>query len=148
MKITLNQIPKTGLSATEKKEPSLYDLDTEEATVVSPLELTYRIFREEENLLANISIRCTLRLLCSRCVTPYESPFHKEVEGLYPIGNVTVIDLTGEIREEILIEYPVKPLCREECKGICTVCGQNLNEAACPCAEEVKMKNEKGKIEI
>ncbi len=137
MKITLNQIPKTGLSATEKKDPSLYELDTEEAAIVSPLELTYRIFCEEENLLANISIRCTLRLLCSRCLIPYESPFHKEVEGVYPIvGNATVIDLTEEIREEILIEYPVKPLCQEGCKGICTVCGQNLNEAACQCVEE------------
>ena len=131
MKIYLHQIPETGLSATESLSALPYELDTEEVKIVSPLELSYRIFREEENLFAQISISCKMELICSRCLVPYELPFKKEAELMHPVGKAKVIDVTDDIREEILLEYPIKPLCQDSCKGICAVCGQNLNDGIC-----------------
>ena len=43
------------------------------------------------------------------------------------------------LRDTILLSIPLKPLCREECKGLCPVCGKNLNEGEC---EHVKKKEE------
>ena len=138
MKIYLNQIPKTGLQATEKVDASPYELDTEEANVVTPLELSYRLVRDGENLAIQMSIRCTMRFTCVRCLGAYEEPFDKEGEWIQPVGKATVIDVTDDIRQEILVEYPIKPLCQEECKGICAVCGRNLNEAACQCVNQIQ----------
>ncbi len=43
------------------------------------------------------------------------------------------LDLDSLLREDILLELPTKFLCREDCRGICPVCGKNLNEGPCGC---------------
>lgn len=45
-----------------------------------------------------------------------------------------IIDLTAELRDEILLAVPFGPLCREDCAGICPVCGGNRNTNPCDCA--------------
>lgn len=47
------------------------------------------------------------------------------------------IDLDPIIREQVLLALPVSVLCREDCKGLCTVCGQDLNEKDCGCERKV-----------
>ena len=42
-----------------------------------------------------------------------------------------LVDLTEAIRQDIVVEQPLQPLCRPDCAGLCSVCGQNLNEAQC-----------------
>lgn len=46
-----------------------------------------------------------------------------------------VIDLTDEIKDEILLAIPIGPLCQEACSGICPVCGGNRNAVPCDCEE-------------
>ncbi len=94
---------------------------------------------------ANIS----LTLFCSRClkeiVYPMNIEFQKELdfnlseeeraEGLdetnYIIGYS--LDVDTLIYDEILIGFPMKLLCSEDCKGLCLSCGTNLNEKTCDC---------------
>lgn len=45
------------------------------------------------------------------------------------------LDLTPEIRDQILLAFPIKPLCREDCLGLCSVCGGDRNQVACDCEE-------------
>lgn len=45
------------------------------------------------------------------------------------------LDLDGLIREDILLELPTKFLCREDCKGLCPICGKNLNDGPCACVQ-------------
>ena len=47
-----------------------------------------------------------------------------------------MLDLAAVCWEEFMLALPVAPLCREECKGLCAVCGANLNEGQCACAPE------------
>ena len=44
------------------------------------------------------------------------------------------LDLNVLLREQILLALPLKPLCREECRGLCRQCGANLNRESCSCA--------------
>ena len=44
-----------------------------------------------------------------------------------------VIDLDPIVREQLLLALPMSAVCTEDCKGLCTVCGQNLNEKQCGC---------------
>ena len=46
------------------------------------------------------------------------------------------IDLKEDVREAIILAFPLKPLCRPECRGLCPHCGRNLNEEKCECREE------------
>lgn len=48
-----------------------------------------------------------------------------------------VIDLDPLVREQLVLALPAYPLCREDCKGLCLVCGTNLNERECGCDRRV-----------
>ena len=46
------------------------------------------------------------------------------------------VDLGPEMRDQLLLSLPIKPLCRGDCAGLCPVCGANHNQAACDCQPE------------
>jgi uncharacterized protein len=51
------------------------------------------------------------------------------------------IDFTAEIAEQILLAIPFKPLCKEDCRGLCPSCGAELNETECACSKnQVNLK--------
>ena len=133
MKIYLHQVPETGLTAQAEFEPVSYGLDTEDVNVPGPLSIDYSLSLAGEELLAHLTIHCPRRLVCARCSTSFEDTFTKEVELSYETRGLREIDLTEDIRQEIVMEYPMKPLCRENCQGVCSKCGQDLNKEKCNC---------------
>ena len=63
-----------------------------------------------------------------------------ESSGSFELGQVDLdtyhgktIDLDPIVREQVLLALPMHAACREDCRGLCGMCGQNLNEAACGC---------------
>ena len=92
-----------------------------------------------------------IEIPCDRCLEPVKVPF-----GLRFVKNVDLqesddiksdeldeknyidgynLDVDKLLYNEILIGWPMKILCSEDCKGICNVCGQNLNEGSCDCED-------------
>ncbi len=79
---------------------------------------------------------------CSRClrpvhrevVTPVRELFEADpVEGqTYPLVGEE-IDLELPVRDALLLDLPVAPLCREDCAGLCSACGADRNETSCDC---------------
>ena len=74
--------------------------------------------------------------------------------GSFTIDEHHILDLTEAIRQYRVMALPMKPLCREECAGLCPTCGKNLNTGPCDCpaneidprwAKLLKLKSE-GKI--
>jgi len=51
-------------------------------------------------------------------------------------SDVPVIDLTADVREMIMLSVPLKLVCREECRGLCSSCGADLNKTTCGCRQE------------
>lgn len=104
--------------------------------------------RENERLLIQGETNLTVSIPCGRCLTEVPTDIHividkrlmmngqelfdEEMEETdYLIG--LNLDIDKLIYGEILVNWPVKVLCREDCKGICKVCGMNLNEGNCGC---------------
>jgi uncharacterized protein len=100
-----------------------------------------------------------LELSCARCLEPVEQDVKREFDLLYrPLGadagrdEMSITDAEAEIsyyegegiqledvvREQLLLAVPLKVTCRENCKGLCPHCGQNLNEGQCDCTVEVE----------
>lgn len=86
---------------------------------------------------------------CRRCLRPVGGLLHTEVREVYrprparerPDDDDETYPLTGEqldlrplVRDAILLELPIAPLCREDCAGLCATCGADLNEGTCGCA--------------
>lgn len=84
-----------------------------------------------------------LRTICSRCCDEFETTVAQEKIILhYEKVKDEQIDLTNDIREELLVSMPSYFLCDENCKGICHGCMVNLNHEPCRCTEEVKEEKE------
>lgn len=74
-------------------------------------------------------LRCQVRELY-RPRPPRERP--DEDEETYPLSG-ELLDLRPLVRDAVLLELPIAPLCREDCAGLCPTCGADLNEARCDC---------------
>ena len=114
-----------------------------------PIPSPVRISGKVENRAGVVSLgylaNYTLNMQCDRCLAPIlrdcSVPFeHTIVEKLYTDENDDlilcedgVLDLDELITSDILLELPIKMLCREDCKGLCPKCGTNLNESTCGC---------------
>jgi uncharacterized protein len=64
--------------------------------------------------------------------TPLEMP---DEPGSFTIDEHHILDLREAIRQNALLAIPMKPLCREDCAGLCQKCGQDLNEGQCDCTK-------------
>lgn len=134
MKIIINQVPAEGLCLDEEIKSSELDLDTALIKFRSPLKLAARIMRITNALTVDLNIQGVIFADCSRCLNEFDWAFDKRVQLNYVLDSSDVfIDLKPNIREEIILDYPIKPLCSLSCKGLCLRCGKNKNEGGCNC---------------
>lgn len=120
--------------------------------------------REYDHIRVTGAVSVPVTLTCSRCLVSYETHvgsnftmfFRKDALGLETDEEETElneqdlisatyrgdeIDLTHEIEEQVAMEVPFKPLCSEKCKGLCPMCGKDLNQGDCSCRrDEVNFK--------
>jgi uncharacterized protein len=112
-----------------------------------------RLEKHNRDVLVRGHLQGSLQMACSRCLEPFGGPVDVDFDLLMAPGpgpgggdeelSAQDLDLdyyTGEtldleplIREQIILMVPLKPLCREDCKGICPKCGAVLNLEACRC---------------
>jgi uncharacterized protein len=94
-------------------------------------------------------------LVCSRCLEPFDLHVSQEVDTRFlpaPEGRAEERELASDdletdvyahdqldlgvlVETETTLALPMKPLCREDCRGLCSVCGGNRNVTACACPE-------------
>ena len=115
------------------------------------------LIRTDRSILVKGTLYTEIEITCSRCLSLFNYPLTLNIEEEYfPITDVVsgtslpspeepgcftidehhVIDLTEAIRQYALIAIPMKPLCREDCAGLCSHCGHNLNQGPCDCLSQ------------
>ncbi len=112
--------------------------------------LELAIQNKETSLVCEALANFSIQLECDRCLAPFtlalEAPFtfiatsarqgetqNLEDNFLYYSQTDKVLDITPTVIEELSVNLPMKSLCSESCKGLCPVCGCNLNEKTCHC---------------
>jgi uncharacterized protein len=137
--------------------PDEIDLDTEGIKIAGDVEMIGEVRKNAAKTDVRGSVKVPIEIECTRCLAPIRSEldivFDIDFVGreLLPESKEThlensdldtdlieddEIDLTEIAREQILLNLPETTLCREECKGICPTCGEDLNEADCQCGED------------
>ena len=110
-------------------------------------------YMENGKLQIEGTCKLTVEIPCDRCLEPVATVFNLNISRITK-GNVTdenevesedldeanyidgyTLDVDQLVGSEILIGWPTKILCSEDCKGICNVCGQNLNQGTCNCED-------------
>jgi len=134
VKIFINQVPAEGLLLQEEVKPAELDLETELVKFRSNLKIKAQALRVINALIVKLNMRAVLSSACSRCLEDFEWQFCKDIQLSFPLDSgATFIDLNPDIREEVMLDYPMKPLCKPDCKGLCVKCGKNKNQGGCNC---------------
>ena len=80
---------------------------------------------------------------CVRCLSEYDQSLQTSFDELYAFSQRTAsesglilpedanIDFEPLVREYLILEIPISPVCKPDCKGLCPMCGENLNEQTC-----------------
>jgi uncharacterized protein len=135
MKIDVKKISMDSSVLEEDLIASQYDLETDIVKFPDPIKVKAIISKITNAVTADLSLNASMHMNCSRCLSEFEIDFEKELRLSYPVNKAeAIIDLGPDIREAIIFEYPIKPLCTPACKGLCFKCGKNLNEGQCSCS--------------
>jgi len=117
-------------------------------------------FRDEKCVYLSGSVMAEAMLVCVKCLDTFKYPVNKDFKSVFfntpefhalpeerELTEETLneeflydntLDLEDVLMEELLLSIPDYPRCSEECKGLCPVCGTNLNHHICGCNEENK----------
>lgn len=122
--------------------------------IKAPLQVSLSYYRAGSEIFVGGTFDAATTAACSRCAEEFDLPSHRrfryvlapkamsdendlalraeDLEFSFYQGDE--IDLTPLIREQVLLALAERPLCREECRGLCPQCGANLNEGDCGCS--------------
>ena len=157
MKLDLTHVPESGLEVNVELDAREFEMAGTDAELPGNLQLQGRVLKAGEEMVLAGTLRGAFRLTCSRCLKGFVQPFEFEVSATYvpvaesqPKGRgansfqedtrITFpgdeIDLISGVREDLMLNIPLKPLCRENCRGLCAQCGADRNEGECGCMQE------------
>ncbi len=161
-KLNVEKIPDEGLGIQLVEEESrfkelLLQLPRIDFSLAKPVQASLTITKSDRVVLIRGSIEAELILQCSRCLEDYRFPLDSDCEvTLFPFEGQAPpqeaelneddlrssyyygdeIDISAIIREQILLDIPYKPLCQPSCKGLCPICGEDLNRGSCSCKQD------------
>jgi uncharacterized protein len=164
MKIDISDLKQQqGESVAFAGEEGFKSLDFmgEEICFVQPLQVEGTVTNTEVGFLVHGTASTVLSRQCGRCTEPFSDPLevrfdmiYRQTESAHHAGSKqpteeetdpeddveyfkgNTIDLKDLILESVVMAIPMRAICTEDCRGLCPVCGQNLNEKTCTCAEE------------
>jgi uncharacterized protein len=129
-------------------------LQGEDVRLAGPVELEADVRKDQEKVRLVGRLQTTLELDCSRCLEAYQVPLDTRFDVLFLPATANtgaadqemgeddvgvsyykddVIDLAEVMREQVYLAMPMKPLCRDDCRGLCPLCGINRNRDTCDC---------------
>jgi uncharacterized protein len=106
----------------------------------SPVELDLRLESVVEGVLVTGTAAVQLRGECVRCLNAVSDELEVDIQELYLYPGVEpdddlasrlkgdLVDLEPVLRDEVVVDLPFQPLCRDDCSGLCVECGANLND--------------------
>lgn len=137
--------------------PELLEPFADEVKSVAHLSVALAIQRADDEFYVQGDVDADVTLECARCLREFgthltgRTDFIVNAEGRPPKGERDAIDdeeyipyhgqdmsvdITDQVREALVLAVDMKPLCEENCKGLCPRCGSNLNDGPCECSTE------------
>ena len=120
----------------------------EEDFEVGDLRGLITLARTQNGVRALADVEGNIPMDCGRCLEPFTQELHSEIEEIFTFAHRPLsedeaiipedgnIDFAPIIREYLLLEVPFTPVCRPDCRGLCAICGQNLNNGNCEHVEK------------
>jgi len=137
MKIYVDKIQEDGLELFEEIKPDGLALDSEGISFIKPIAVKARVLKSGSEIFVDIALEAPVEYTCGKCLSKFEDVFRKKFNIEMEVKPAEIVELDDEIRQEIILDYPMKVICKAECKGLCPNCGQNLNTGECDCNKQI-----------
>ena len=137
IRIETTQIGEDGYSVSGEEPGDLLDLERDPvARAAGPIQYELTVERAGQELVVRGQVEAPLTLRCSRCAQFFSTTVRVSsfLHAYEWAEQPEFLDVSADVREDLLLEIPGFPLCHGGCKGLCAQCGQDLNEGPCGCA--------------
>ena len=166
LRLNIDQIPEVGLDLEGEESPKSFPVLSEmiaagECEFTSPINTALRVIPIDDMIEVEGVLNTSVRLHCGRCLEAFETALksrfaitylqpeagieidtdQKEVE--LSVEEMNLIYFQGEeinlreaIQEQVVLAFPLKAICKTNCKGLCPNCGVNLNLGDCGCDQK------------
>lgn len=135
---------KKQISLSFELEP--FEFEGEEIRAIEKVSVEGVTISENDVIVINASIKTKLKLSCSRCLDTFIYPIDIDIEERFTNNKELdseeimfvdgdTLDITEIIENSIISTLPIKRLCKEDCKGLCSQCGINKNIENCSCLD-------------
>lgn len=116
--------------------PEDMDLDIGVMHFPENLQLKAEAWKSGEDLTVQAHVEGMRHFTCSLCLEEFNNLFEKDFALHYDINGLDSVNIEQDVRDEIILEHPIRILCQPDCKGLCPFCGANLNHESCDCQGE------------
>lgn len=156
MILDLRELEDFPVKVTLRAQPGEFKPFAEEVTAVEEVRLDLAIQHSGHEYFCQGKLQASYLVECSRCLASYEQSVTQQTDFIvcgvdqkqnlgdvddvedyvFLKGNELVADVSEPVRQALVLSLGMKPLCSEECRGLCVKCGINLNEGECDCVHE------------
>jgi len=161
MQFNVAQLLRQPIGATrhyEIDEPA--GISDPDLTLIGPIRGEATLLRTQRGVLVTANLHQVVQVQCSRCLASVDVPLDikveeeffpsidlktgapiswdaegEEVDDAVLIDEKHILDLREVVRQELLVNLPIRILCREDCAGICPTCGADRNTEPCTCEQ-------------
>ena len=138
MRIAVDKIKDEPIELTEDIPASSWQMDSFDVKFTGNIHVEGKFTKVSREILTDVEVTLYRDITCSRCLSQANQAIKQSFRKSYNIDSLEeYLDIDEDIREEVLLNFPMKVLCKPNCKGICSKCGANLNKDKCSC-ETVK----------
>ncbi|MCK5850193.1 MAG: DUF177 domain-containing protein [Kiritimatiellae bacterium] len=135
MIIDLKDMPFEGRKFFGREPVSAIDLQDSNVQIDHPAQYDLKAYIASDDLIVTGKISIKVAFRCVKCAESF--PFDVRIGEFQCVcelvDNIESVDLTADIREAIILAFPNYPICKSDCKGLCSGCGKNLNRETCNC---------------
>ena len=154
----IDEIPEEGLDFDVEEKKGCFDIDHPDCRLARDVRVQGKLDIIDEIVYLSGRVKTELSVVCSRCLESVRFPVDSKITARFfsragaslrdaesemnaedadrEYYDEHQVDLTASIHDQILLAVPLVCLCKEDCGGLCSECGKNLNTGPCGCRKE------------
>lgn len=135
-----------------KADLTCAELELNDEGLIDPVKVEVKTGKNDSCLTVECKISVNANFICDRCLEEFKSELTAEAKFaisdnpkmksdsddlIFISSGEDIVDISKNIKDAILLVYPFKRICSQDCKGLCAGCGKNLNTEKCECTETI-----------
>lgn len=97
-----------------------------------PLQVSASAVLTGNDIVVSGRVSTRLNFTCGRCLEEFDKAYAADFQQVFS-ADQKEIDISADVQEVVFIDLPLIPVCRDDCKGLCSSCGRNKNVQDCGC---------------